>query len=352
MLYAVGVKVPDPFVWFEFRNKTYAVVSRLEFDRVKCGATVDEVLASETLFSNRNRRKGTDVLISNLARKYGFGTVEVPGEFPLGLAESLRRRGLVVYVRKGAYFPDRQIKSTNEVEKIHHALRLAEMGLARGIEILKKSDIGRKRELIWAGRPLTSERLRGEIDATIIREGGLPAGTIVAGGNQACDPHERGFGPLRAHEAIILDIFPRDQKTGYFGDLTRTVVKGQASEALHRLYQTVKEGQSWVIHRIKVGVDGAKLHDQLTKRFTDAGYPTERREGRWVGFFHGTGHSLGLEIHESPRFSTDKFRAGTVMTVEPGLYFYGLGGVRLEDLVLIQSKGVRNLTTASFEFQI
>lgn len=346
--YATGVQVPDPFLWLKWQGKTYAIVSRLEFSRVQKEATVDEVLSSESFFPPKAKNKGTHDLILRLAKKLGFPSIEVPPDFPHGLAVTLQKRGLTVRVKPAPFFPERMIKNAEQVEHIRRALQMAEAGMQRAFAILRDTSIRRDRSLVWLNQPLTSERLRGEIDATIIREGGLPAGTIVAGGDQACDPHQRGHGPLRANEAIILDIFPRDQRTGYFGDLTRTVVRGEASPELHRLYETVQEGQRWVMGQMKAGADGAKLHEQLTARFTKAGYPTEQREGHWVGFFHGTGHSLGLEIHEAPRFSAGKFKSGTAMTVEPGLYYPGLGGIRLEDLVMIQSKGVENLTTAPF----
>src|SRR5438270_13928370 len=123
------------------------------------------------------------------------------------------------------------------------AMRITEQGLKRAIEVLKASKPGAGKRLRWNGKTLTSEVLRAEIDSAILRAGGTPAGTIVAGGDQACDPHERGSGPLRANSLIILDIFPRDAKTGYYGDMTRTVVKGRASEAQRRLWTTVKDGQ-------------------------------------------------------------------------------------------------------------
>ena len=111
----------------------------------------------------------------------------------------------------------------------------------------------------WSGRTLTSEILRAEIDSAILRAGGLPANTIVAGGDQACDPHERGSGPLKANSLIILDIFPRDAMSGYFGDMTRTVVRGRASEAQRRLWETVSEGQALALKKMKPGVDGLKF---------------------------------------------------------------------------------------------
>lgn len=351
MLYATGVKVPDPFVWVSYLGYNYILVNRLEIDRVRREARGAEVLSSES-FSSKSGKKGPEHQILAFARKLGMKRVEVPSDFPLGLAESLRKGGLLIKPQGASFFPGRAVKSEDEIELIRKALRLAETGLSRGVEILRQARVSGNRILRWKGQPLTSEILRGEIDATIIRQGGLPSGTIVAGGEQACDPHERGHGPLRSGEAIILDIFPRDQRSGYFGDLTRTVVKGQASDKLHRLYKTVKEGQSWILSRMKVGIDGDILHQGLVRRFTKSGFPTEQRDARWCGFFHGTGHSLGLEIHEPPRFSSGPFVAQTVMTVEPGLYYPGLGGVRLEDLVVIRAKGIENLTTAPFEFEV
>ena len=147
------------------------------------------------------------------------------------------------------FWPARLHKTPEEMGHLRRALQITQAGMARGMEVLAaaKAAGGRKAapggELRWGGGTLTSERLRAEIDSAILHAGGLPANTIVAGGEQACDPHERGSGPLRAGELIIIDIFPRDAATGYFGDLTRTVVKGRATDAQHQLWLTVQEGQ-------------------------------------------------------------------------------------------------------------
>src|SRR5205814_10435086 len=175
--------------------------------------------------------------------------------------------------------------------------------------------------------------------SAILRAGGVSLGTIVAGGDQACDPHERGFGPLYADSLIILDVFPRDAKTGYFGDMTRTVVRRRASDAQRKLWETVKAGQALALRHIKAGVDGAAIHKAIQDLFAKRGFPTEMRKGRRVGFFHGTGHGLGLEIHEYPRLQKVTLKAGNVVTVEPGLYYPGLGGVRLEDVVVVTKTG-------------
>jgi Xaa-Pro aminopeptidase len=185
------------------------------------------------------------------------------------------------------------------------------------------------------------------IDCAILQACGLAANTIVAGGKQACDPHERGHGRLLANEPIIIDIFPRSQKTGYFGDITRTVVRGRANEAVKKLYDTVWRGQKIGFEKIRANVPTAEVHKAVQKFFVQQGYKTGRRDGRMEGFFHGTGHGLGLEIHEAPRLgatSPGKLRPGHVVTVEPGLYYPEIGGVRLEDVALVTGNGAKNLT--------
>jgi Xaa-Pro aminopeptidase len=232
------------------------------------------------------------------------------------------------------------------------ALKITESGLERGFEVLRSARIGKQRKLTWARQTLTSELLRAEIDSAVLRAGGLPANTIVAGGRQACDPHERGRGPLRANELIILDLFPRAARTGYFGDLTRTVVRGKATDAQRALWETVLEGQKLALRQMKPDVSGKKVQDQVKAFFTQKGYPTEQRAGRWCGFFHGLGHGLGLEIHEEPRIARTVFSPGQVLTVEPGLYYPGIGGARHEDVVTITRTGNRLLSALPKPFEL
>src|SRR5438093_1780886 len=181
---------------------------------------------------------GFAAIIRQILREKRLKKIFVPGSFSLGLARELRRLRIKVKIRSGCFFPEREFKHADEVKKISAALMMAEVGLAEGIQALKNAKIGRNARLLYHNVPLTSEKLRAIIDIAIIQAGGLAAHTIVAGGKQACDPHERGHGILRAHEPIIIDVFPRSQKTGYYGDITRTVVKGRASQAVHQLYQT------------------------------------------------------------------------------------------------------------------
>lgn len=356
LLYATRFHVPDDIVWFRKNGRTHALLSPLEIDRARAGAAIDRILSHADWTRRCHARLGRAPTraeeIALLLKSHGLRSVTVPDRFPTGLADALRRLGLRIRVSPGQLFPERELKTPAEIRAIESVQRVTEAGLARGLEVLAAARSGPRRVLRWGGAVLTSERLRGEIDATLIRLGALPARTIVAGGVQACDPHEIGHGPLRAGEAIILDIFPRDQQTGYYADMTRTVVKGRAPEPLRALYATVLAGQNLALSKMREGVDGGALHREIVSFFTEQGYPTRKKNGRWVGFFHGTGHSLGLEIHEPPRFGATTFRAGQVMTVEPGLYDPAIGGVRIEDLVVIRKTGIRNLTRAPKTLEI
>ncbi len=351
MLYAVRMCVPDPFIYLCIQGKCHMVLNELEIDRARERAKHCRVLSlvqwRKKLLQQGMKKAGTAQVIRLLLKSARVKKIFVPHNFPLGLARELAKLKIKVKVKPGAFFPERECKTAEEIKKISAALMMAEVGLAEGIHALKNSKIGRKRRLIYHHVPLTSEKLRAIIDTAILQAGGCSKHTIVAGGKQGCNPHEEGHGVLRANEPIILDVFPRSQRTGYFGDITRTVVRGRASEPLRKLYDTVERGQELAFEHIRNKATGVEVHEKLQTFFLQEGYKTGRIKGRMQGFFHGTGHGLGLEIHEAPRLSatsTDTLRIGQVVTVEPGLYYAELGGVRLEDVALVTGNGPRNLT--------
>ncbi|MEP6685513.1 MAG: M24 family metallopeptidase [Verrucomicrobiota bacterium] len=348
MLYATRMFVPDPFIFLQQNGKRTIVLSDLEIDRGRKQATADEILPyskfEREVQGSRKKTPPFEKVLSHFLRKRRIRSALVPANFQLGFAQELAAHKIRLRTTNGLFWPARETKNEEEMRLMRRALSITETGMARAIEVLHAAKPGRGKKLVWAGRTLTSEILRAEIDAAILHVGGLPANTIVAGGDQACDPHERGFGPLFADSLIILDIFPRDAASGYYGDMTRTVVRGHASDEQRKLWEAVRAGQALALKKMKPGVDGLKLHNEIKKFFHDQGYPTEMRKGRQVGFFHGTGHGLGLEIHEIPRFQKTVFKAGQVITVEPGLYYPGLGGVRLEDVVAVTARGIRMIS--------
>ena len=342
MLYLTGLFVPDPFIYFEIAGKKHVVMSDLEIDRANKLATVERVLSLTRYQKKFGVRKLSDVLPA-LLREFGVRSVEVPASFPIGYAKSLR--GFKIHV-VDPFLPEREIKLSTEVCKLTDALRLAEEGMHAGIDVIRLSRVGRDGYLYWRKQKLTSEHVQGVINASIAGLGGNAAHTIVAGGNQGCDPHEAGHGPLRAHQPIILDIFPRDMKTGYWGDITRTVCRGRASDRVRTMFALVGMAQERAFQELRADIDGQTVHTGIRALFDRHGFPTGRKNGRMQGFFHGTGHGVGLEIHEAPRVApvAATIQAGMVVTVEPGLYYPGSGGVRLEDVVVITPTGNRNLT--------
>ncbi len=356
LLYATRFMVGDPFIFLQQNGKRTIVLSDLEIDRGRRQAEVDEIVPLSELErevqGTSKKAPALDTVLSHFLRKRGVKSALVPANFQLIFAEELARKGIRLQTAKGLFWPEREAKTEAEQRQLRRALSITETGLERGLEVLSASKPGRGKKLEWSGKTLTSEILRAEIDSAILRAGGLPANTIVAGGDQACDPHERGSGPLRADSLIILDVFPRDGKSGYYGDITRTVVRGRASEEQRRLWETVREGQALALKQMKPGVDGLQLHNQIKQFFAERGYPTEVRDGRHVGFFHGTGHGLGLEIHEIPRFQKTVFKEGQSITVEPGLYYPGIGGVRLEDVVVLTKTGIRMLSRIEKRLEI
>ena len=348
MLYATRFFAPDPFIFLQRNGKRTLVLSDLEIDRGRKQADADEFVSFNKLErevqGKSKKAPPYEKVLSHFLRKRGVRSTIVPASFPLGYAQELAANKIRLRATNGLFWPEREAKSEKEITMIGRALRITETGLKRAIEVLARSTITRGKKLRWSGKTLTSEMLRAEIDSAILRAGGIPTGTIVAGGDQACDPHERGYGPLFADSLIILDVFPRDAKSGYFGDMTRTVLRGRASDEQRKLWETVKAGQALALKRIKAGVDGMTIHKAIQEFFKKRGFPTEVRKGKNVGFFHGTGHGIGLEIHEYPRLQKVTLKDRQVLTVEPGLYYPGLGGARQEDVVVVTKAGCKILS--------
>ncbi|MEW6750906.1 MAG: Xaa-Pro peptidase family protein [Candidatus Latescibacterota bacterium] len=347
LLYASAFRAPDPFVFVWTERERLVMVSDLELDRARRQAAVGRVVASShyerQLQQAGQERPGFDALLVALLQDLGVRSLLLPAEFPFGTSEHLRQAGLALRPAPTPLFSARQRKSADEVALIEKAMRAGEAGLQAAVDAIGAADV-RAGVLHWKGEALTSERLRRLIHRVLLEHDCVAQHTIVAGGEQGCDPHHEGSGPLGAGESIILDIFPQTPE-GYFGDITRTVVKGKAPAPLVRLFETVLAGQRLALEMVRAGADGRQLHAEVVRAFEAAGYRTAETDGHMQGFFHGTGHGVGLEIHEPPRLGLrgDLLEAGHVVTVEPGLYYPGVGGVRLEDTVVVRPDGCQNL---------
>ena len=343
MRYAAGFSTPDEFFYYEMGEVRGVICSALEFNRARSQARPGVAVRQENEFNGPDRVRIACALAAEL-RVDGFF---VPQSFPLGTAEKMRMAGVAVEPFDGTFFPEREFKNDDEIQLVTLAQRAGEAGCRRAFEILRESDISKERMLYWNGEPLTSEILRAEIDITMVRLGMLPTGTICAGGVQGSQPHNVGSGHLPADMPIVMDIFPRSVVTGYWGDLTRTVVKGRASDIVKKAYDTVLTARECCKAAVCAGADPAELHLTAVKIMEKNGFYTGCGDQGDFGFFHGLGHGVGLDIHEAPRLSlrnSKPLQGGEIVTVEPGLSYPEWGGIRLEDLVTVTQDGSRCLT--------
>ncbi len=358
-LFFGGVEMTDPFLAFSIGGRKFAVVSALEFGRVKRTSDFDQVLPLEAGMDRARRawprrKPGPARVLAALARELGARSFSVPQEFPAGLFGELRDLGIGLKVSDGPLFPEREVKSRADAERIREGNRCSAAGIAAAERVLRASRI-RDGRLIYRGSALTSERLKVAIETACIEQGSVSTGTIAAGGDQACDPHDRGSGPLRANETIIVDVFPRVSRTGFFGDMTRTFVRGRASDAQRRIVAAVRAAQKKAVAAIRAGVDGREVHKKITDTFAARGFETRHTARGSVGFFHGTGHGLGLDIHEAPRINGTydvPLKRGTVVTVEPGLYYPGVGACRIEDVVQVTAGAPRMLSRYPYVWEL
>ncbi len=348
--YASGFLAPDPYVYLSANGQSYLLMSDLEVDRARAQSKVNHVL-SYSEYEERARKKGTASpglaeVVHTLMQELDVKEWTVPADFPLEYGDAFRALGCRLAIKKAPFFEARAVKTPEEISAIQETQAAVEAALDGVIALLRRAEI--KAGFIYAeGVQLTSEAVRQQLHLSLMGRGCIGQHTIVSCGIDGCDPHNEGAGPLRANESIIMDIFPRSVGSRYFADMTRTVVKGRPSDDLKKMYDTVLEGQLLGIERVKDGASGREIHEKITDLFEKKGYHTGKVDGRMQGFFHGTGHGLGLDIHEPPRISRSEWvlKEGEVVTVEPGLYFPEIGAVRIEDMVLVQKEGCRNLTT-------
>ena len=349
LYYATRFPAPDPFIFLRVKGEKILVMSDLEVDRARATATVDTVLSYteyETRFKRREGAHPTAIDVVDLVLKErGVTQLLVPENFSFEHARRLQAKGYELSTKREPFFEERALKTGEEVAAIEAAQRAVESAVHRVIDLLGAASV-RDGLIVHEGGPVTSERIKKLINVALMEQDCISQHTIIAGGLQACDPHNEGSGPLRAGELIVMDIFPRNATTRYFADMSRTVLKGRAGPEKKRLFETVLAAQEEAIASVRDGADGQKIHARVLERFEQAGYKTGLIDGRMQGFFHGTGHGVGIDIHEAPRIGKtgSPLKAGHVVTVEPGLYYPDLGGVRIEDMVLVEPGGCRNLT--------
>lgn len=331
------------------------IIRDIEMDRARAKAKADEV-ASPSDFTpagglSGDRETATAQAAAEMLRREGVARVVSDRTLPLSYAHEIEAAGIELVYDPDLGVRERRAKDTQELAWLREAQHVTEQCVKMACETIAHADAASDGQLMKDGKPLTADRVRTMIDVWLLERGYLNELCIVAGGPQGGDCHERGTGPLRTGEPVIVDIFPRNKLTLYNGDCTRTVVHGQAPDDLVRMHAAVVEAKRDAIAATRAGVTGEAVHRATVAALARHGYrfcrPSEVTSDDEAAMVHGTGHGVGLEVHEPPLLDMGgpPLVAGDVLTIEPGLYHRSLGGVRVEDMVAVTPSGVENFNS-------
>jgi len=358
---------PDPIIALEDVEELVLVTSSLEEGRARKESRATSIVNMNEYGAQELTGRGISgtefwaAIMKRFLDERGLRRVAVAPYFPVAEADRLREMGIELVVAKDLR-ERRRIKRPDEIDAIEAAQRATEDAWREGVDALRRSKARPDRTLELDGAVFTAERLRAIVEQALLERGYASDGAICAPGPQAADPHQIGTGPLHAGEPIVMDIFPQHKQTRYWADMTRTVSKGEPPPEIRRIYDVVLRAQDVGIKALRPGATGREVHELVEDIIWQAGYDTMRPEHKKDpsdptprGFIHSTGHGVGLEIHEAPAISrsgTTPLMIGDVVTIEPGVYDPIIGGVRLEDMLVITASGARNLTQAPRELVV
>jgi Xaa-Pro aminopeptidase len=349
MKYLTHFTTSDPFVFFKKPGEPgVIIVSQMETGRASREATATVMTRTqaglpEIIKTEKDPYRATAKMIAGqVGRK-----ILVPPNFPIALANAMSEYCTVV-VDDGTIQSMRAKKSKIELILMNNVQKVTEKAMDRAISLIRSSSV-KKGILYIDQKPLTSEHLKFSMHSLLLEHGCSAVDTIVSCGEDTAIPHMSGSGPLKSDEPIVIDLFPVEEKSGYYADMTRTVVKGEPSKDIREMYDALREAKKLGISRVKAGVSGADIHLAVVDFFNERGYETDTR-----GFIHNLGHGVGLQVHELPTIGPagKALESGNVITIEPGLYYPGIGGVRLEDIGAVTARGFKNFTTFSEELVV
>jgi Xaa-Pro aminopeptidase len=350
--YAAGFPVETAlYLWFADGDDVL-VATPLEIDRARVQSKAARKLEQdEAGYEEHGPYASWARLAAKLLRARGFEAARVSARLPSGYLEELRAAGLDIEVDRALFRAERRRKSAEEAAFIEASQHAAEAAVVEVVSQLAQADI--RDGMLWLeGRPLTSERLYARASLLLGEKGFTCPDMIIAGSPECAMPHFRGEGGIRAGAPVIIDIFPSSRNTHYHGDLTRTVVVGEIPDEIRKMHEAAVQALDAGIESIRAGVAGRDVHHTVCQVLVDRGFGTTTKgfEGPdgVAKMNHSTGHGVGLDVHEDPSLrgpDENELQGGDVVTVEPGLYLLGLGGVRVEDTGIVTESGFRNFTT-------
>jgi len=362
MRHAVPLGVPDPFLYAEENGSRHVFASSMEATRLR-ELGLFEVHPHEELGFDELMEAGLDYrevgaqLALRAVASLGLKRATVPDNFPVWLADRLRDVGVELDVDQELFDDRRRAKTEAQLAGMKRAQRAAEAAMDACRGLLRRAEI-RGDELLLEGEQLTVERVKADMNVVFAAHDTTADEYIVAPGAQGAVGHDMGTGPIRPGTPLVVDIFPRDNASAVYTDMTRTFVVGDVPDDVREWHRLCKEALDAAVTEIRAGVAARAVFDVTCDIFEAAGEPTQRTkqpgEALADGFFHGLGHGVGLEVHEAPgmgRLASKKLVAGDVVAVEPGLYRAGYGGVRLEDVVLVTETGAEVLTDYPYDLE-
>lgn len=295
-----------------------------------------------------DRETATAQSLAECLCQKGIREVVSDRTLPLLFAHEMQARGIQVVCDGSLGVMERRSKDSQEVDWLRHAQSVTEGAIELACRMIGRAEV-QGEQLMHEGEPLTSERVRQEVDVWLLGRGFDNVPSIVAGGAQGFDCHDLGSGPLKTGQPVIVDIFPRDRSSRYNGDCTRTVVHGQVPDEVKRMHAAVVEAKAAATDACKAGATGEQVHAATAQVINAHGYEMGLPKGEapddFCGMVHGTGHGIGLEVHEPPLLDQGgpELLVGDALTIEPGLYSKRLGGIRIEDMVVVTADGCLNL---------
>jgi Xaa-Pro aminopeptidase len=361
MRHEIPLAIGDPFLYVETGGRRVALTNSLERDRLARAVpdvelVLGEELGRDELIAAGLPRHEIDLeLCARLCSRLGVHVAAVPPDLPVALADRLRADGVELRADHDLFEQRRRVKSAAELAGVRRAQAAAEAGIAAGAALLREAEIAGD-ELRRDGEPLLAEHVRAAIrDACAERGAPAPPDIIVARSDRFPGGHDPGDGPLAPGVPITVDLWPRDEESGCWADMTRTFVVGEPTPATVEMHALSVEALRRSLDAARPGVRGRELYDIACDVFEAAGHPTQRTktpgETLAEGFYFSLGHGVGLEVHEAPglgRTGMAPLVAGDVIAVEPGTSRGG-EAARVEDLVLVTDDGIENLTDYPYD---
>ncbi len=353
LYHAIRFNVGDPVALITINNRSTLILRDIEMHRARQHARADAVACPADFAPEKglsgDRETATAQAAAEFLKRNRIASVVADRTLPLIFADIVRAQNIDVLCDREMGVAQRRAKDEQEVDWLREAQSVTEDAVRLACEMIAQASAKSDGTLMHSGSVLTSEKVRTAVDVFLLQQGYASVPSIIAGGPEGADCHNLGSGILKTGQPVIIDIFPKNRSTGYNGDCTRTVVHGEISEQLVRMHSAVVAAKQAGQQATRAGVTGEDVHRAVIEKISEHGFkiglPDESEPDDYCGMVHGTGHGIGLDVHEPPLldFKGPPLVVGDALTIEPGLYSKAVGGIRIEDMVIVTKDGCQSL---------